>query len=54
MSEGTIQWTSNSTHKSALRKFSLYAKPLNNLEIFIFFFRLHIFSLDKQHCEGNR
>ncbi|KAM2402261.1 hypothetical protein ACFX1X_030162 [Malus domestica] len=40
--------------QTALRKPSLYAKPLNNLEIFIFLFRQHIFNLDKQHCEGNR
>ena len=39
---------SNSTHKSAMCKLS---QPF---EIFIFFFRQHIFSLDKQHCEGNR
>ena len=50
--------------QTALRKPSLYAKPLNNLEIFIFFFADtssvwinstvkatgDIFSLDKQHC----
>ncbi|CAN6577339.1 unnamed protein product [Malus baccata var. baccata] len=35
-------------------KLSLYAKPLNNLEIFTFFFRQHIFGLDKQHYGGNR
>ncbi|KAM2825880.1 hypothetical protein COP1_035608 [Malus domestica] len=40
--------------QTALRKPSLYAKPLNNLKIFVFLFRQHIFSLDKQHCEGNR
>ncbi|KAM1523072.1 hypothetical protein TB1_012483 [Malus domestica] len=40
--------------QTALCKPSLYAKSLNNLEIFIFLFRQHIFSLDKQYCEGNR
>ncbi|KAM1171370.1 hypothetical protein ACFX2G_022100 [Malus domestica] len=32
----------------------MWVSPLNNLEIFVFLFYRHIFSLDKQHCEGNR
>ncbi|KAM1192577.1 hypothetical protein ACFX13_013137 [Malus domestica] len=40
--------------KTVVRKPSLYPKPLNNLEVFIFLFRQYIFSLDKQQCEGNR
>ena len=37
-SNGNMQRTFNTTHKSALRNSSLYAKPLNTLENFIFFF----------------